>query len=185
MLLGLGGAGQLQRHQEIGGLPHPGRQAVLHRDHGRPAGAGAQRDMVEAEREGAVDRQRAAEAHAAIHRELARRSSSSRTILRKFLSQRTVMPYSATPPNPAMTRVVEAARTRLATSRIGANGTRSPSGVDAGDLGRQRLDLQPVDRGDEMAVIDQVMRQGEPGRAEPDHQHLVARSPASAAAGAG
>ena len=25
-------------------------------------------------------------------------------ILRKFLSQRTVMPYSATPPNPAMTR---------------------------------------------------------------------------------
>ena len=36
-----------------------------------------------------------------------RRSTSRRTILRKFLSQRTVMPYSATPPKPAITRVVE------------------------------------------------------------------------------
>ena len=69
--VGLGRAGQLQRHQEIRGLAHAGREAVLHRDHGRPAGAGAQRDVVEAEREGAVDRHRAAEAHAAIHRELA------------------------------------------------------------------------------------------------------------------
>ena len=33
-----------------------------------------------------------------------RRSSSSRIIFRKFLSQRTVMPYSATPPKPAITR---------------------------------------------------------------------------------
>ena len=45
---------------------------------------------------------------------------------------------------------------------------------DAGQFDRQRLDLEPVDRGDEMAVIDQMMRQGEPGRPEPDHQHLVA-----------
>ena len=35
---------------------------------------------------------------------LRRRSSSRRITLRKFLSQRTVMPYSATPPNPAITR---------------------------------------------------------------------------------
>ena len=33
-----------------------------------------------------------------------RRSSSSRITFRKFLFQRTVMPYSATPPKPAMTR---------------------------------------------------------------------------------
>ena len=67
--VGLGGAGELQRHQEIGGLAHAGGEPVLHRDDGGPAGAGAQRDVVEAEREGAVDGERAAEAHAAEHLE--------------------------------------------------------------------------------------------------------------------
>ena len=65
--VGLGRAGQLQRHQEIRGLPHPRREAVLHRDHRRPARPGAQRDMIEAEIERAVDRNCAAKAHAAIH----------------------------------------------------------------------------------------------------------------------
>ena len=59
----------------------------------------------------------------------------------------------------------------------------APSGVDPGNLGRQRLDLEPVDRGDEMAVVHQVVRQGEPGRAEPDDQHLVAGCRAAATAG--
>ena len=45
-----------KRHQKIRRLAHPGRETVLHRDHRRPAGAGAQRDMVEAQRKGAVDR---------------------------------------------------------------------------------------------------------------------------------
>ena len=65
--VGLGRAGQLQRHQEIRGLPHPRREAVLHRDHGRPAGPGTQCDMIEAQLERAVDRNRAAKTHAAIH----------------------------------------------------------------------------------------------------------------------
>jgi hypothetical protein len=69
--VGLGGAGELQRHQEVGGLTHAGGKPVLHRHDGRPAGPGAERDMVDAEREGAVDGERAAETHAAKHREFA------------------------------------------------------------------------------------------------------------------
>ena len=64
-------AGQLQRHQEIRRLANAAHQTVLHRDHGGPAGAGAERDVIEAQFEGAVDGQRAAEAHAAVHAELA------------------------------------------------------------------------------------------------------------------
>ena len=54
-----------------------------------------------------------------------RRSTSRRAILRKFLSQRTVMPYSATPPKPAITRSSSGSRSD-STSRMGWNGTRLP-----------------------------------------------------------
>jgi hypothetical protein len=47
-------------------------------------------------------------------------------ILRKFLSQRTVMPYSATPPKPAITRASSGSTSSL-TSRTGRKGTRLPS----------------------------------------------------------
>ena len=68
--IGFRRAGQLQRHQEIRRLPHAARQAVLHRDHRRPSRARAQRDVIEAQFERRIDRQRPAEAHAAEHREL-------------------------------------------------------------------------------------------------------------------
>ena len=45
---------------------------------------------------------------------------------------------------------------------------------DAADLGRQRLDLEPVDGGDEMPVVQQMVRQSEAGRAEADNEHLAA-----------
>ena len=95
-------------------------------------------------------------------------------ILRKFLFQRTVMPYSATPPNPAIAALVEPlVEVGDVADRRERHALAAAS--DAGDLRRQRLDLQPVDRGDEMAVVHQVMRQVEPGRPEADDQHLVAR----------
>ena len=68
--VGFGRAGELQRHQEIGRLAHAAHEAVLHRDHGGPAGARAQRDVIEAHFERAVDGHGAAEAHAAEHAEL-------------------------------------------------------------------------------------------------------------------
>ena len=63
----LGRAGQLQRHQEVGRLPHPARQPVGDVQHGGFAGAHAQRDVVEAHRPGVVhgNRRAAAEPHAA------------------------------------------------------------------------------------------------------------------------
>ena len=67
----LGGAGELQRHQEVRSGAHAARQAVRNVEHGRLARADAQRDVVEAHRHGVLQRHRAAEAHAAEHGELA------------------------------------------------------------------------------------------------------------------
>ena len=75
--------------------------------------------------------------------------------------QRTVMPYSATPPNPAITRSSRFSN-RVSTSRTGAD-----------EVEVERLDLQAVDGDDGVAVVHQMMRQGEPGRAEADDQHLA------------
>ena len=72
------------------------------------------------------------------------------------------MPYSATPPNPAMTRSSRFSNS-VSTSRTGAR-----------DVEAQRLDLQAVDGDDGVAVVHQMMRQGEAGRAEADDQHLAA-----------
>ena len=47
-------------------------------------------------------------------------------------------------------------------------------GRDAGLLGRQRLDLQAVDADHGVAVVHQVMREGEARRTQPDHQHGAA-----------
>src|SRR5207248_10324232 len=56
-------------------------------------------------------------------------------------------------------------------------GAAAAVGHDAGHLGWQRLDLQPVDRGDKMPVIHQMMRQRTAGRAKPDDEHLAPRCP--------
>ena len=60
------GAGELQGHQEVARLADAARQVVLHVDDRRPARARGDRDVVEAERPRVVERERAAEAHAAV-----------------------------------------------------------------------------------------------------------------------
>ena len=62
-------------------------------------------------------------------------------------------------------------------SRMGRNGTRLPCASTPEISARQRLDLQAIDGGHRVAVVHQMMRQREARRAQPDHQHLVARSP--------
>ncbi len=66
----LGRTGELQRHQKIRRRTYATRQAVRQVEHRGLAGAGAQRDVIEAHREGTLDRHRTAEAHATEHREL-------------------------------------------------------------------------------------------------------------------
>ena len=68
----LGRAGELQRHQEVGGRAHAGREAVRQFEHRRLARAGRDGDVIEAERERALGVERAAEAHAAEQRERGR-----------------------------------------------------------------------------------------------------------------
>ena len=63
-------AGQLQRHQEVAGLADAADQVVLDVDDRRPAGAGGDRDVIDPDRPRFVDRQRAAEAHAAVDLQL-------------------------------------------------------------------------------------------------------------------
>ncbi len=167
----LGRPGQLQRHQKIRGLAHPGGEIVGDRDHRRAAGPGAQRHVVETQRKGAVDRDRAAKAHPAIHRELAAAFEQQAHDLQEILVPAhgdAVFGDPAKPGHDPVVEPVDEARhiaDRLERLAAAVNG-------DAGDFGRQRLDLEPVDRGDEMTVVDQVMGEGEAGRPEADHQHL-------------
>ena len=85
------------------------------------------------------------------------------------MSQRTVMPYSATPPKPARRRsssgVVRSFQ--LSTAR-GGHASR------ADQIRRQRLDLQAVDADHAEAGVQQVLRQREAGRPEADDQHVLA-----------
>ena len=104
-----------------------------------------------------------------------RRSSSSRIIFRKFLSQRTVMPYSATPPKPAITRS-SSGSISASTSRTGSNGTRSPAIVMPRKRRVERLDLEPVDADHGVAVVDEVVRERESGRAHARRSARACRS---------
>ena len=170
----LGRAGQLQRHQEIGSLAHPGDEAVVHRDHGRTAGPGAQRDMVEAEGKRAGNRQRAAKAHPAIHRKPGAALQEEADQFEEILVPAHRDAVFGDPAEPGHHALVEP----LVEARDIAHGIERDAPAserDAGNLRGQWLDLQPVDRGDEMPVVDQMVRQVEPGGTEPDHQHLVAR----------
>src|SRR6185437_8863422 len=81
----------------------------------------------------------------------ARRSISRRMTLRKFLSHRTVMPYSATPPKPAIARSSRFSQSSAFTSRIGRVPARQQR-IDLEAPGqrqhvfqRARLDLRNVD----------------------------------------
>jgi hypothetical protein len=171
--LGLGGAGQLQRHQEIGGLAHAARQPVLHLDHRRTSRPHAQRDMVEAHLPGVVERQRPAEAHAAMHRE---RRAPFQQQPDEF--QEVLVPAHGDPVLGHAAETGEHARVQVLAQRRDVadrrEGRARASRTDAGHRGVERLDFQPVDPDHRMAVVEQVMRQRVSGRAHAHHQHLAA-----------
>ena len=122
-----------------------------------------------------VDGERAAEAHAAEHRELRAPLEQQADELEEILVPAdgdAVFGDAAEAGHDAVVeRFVE-----LATSRIGANGTRSPIAPTPRDLRGSGSILSPSIADDVMAVIHQMMREGEAGRAEADDQHLVAAS---------
>ena len=125
-----------------------------------------ERDVVEAQREGVVDASSVPPKRTPPNSaNCARRSSSRRIDLQEVLVPAhgdAVLGDAAEARHHALVERLVAASS---TSRIGSNGTRSPSRVDAGQRRGQRLDLQPVDADDGVAVVHQVMREREAGRA--------------------
>ena len=169
----LGRAGELQRHQEVRRRAHAARQAVGHVEHGGLARAGAQRDVVEAHGEGVLDRDRAAEAHAAEHRELRAPLEQQPHHLEVVLvpaNGDAVLGDAAEARHRAVAEILAQGGDVLHRLEADARAVR----LDAGLRRRQRLDLQPVDADDRVAVIHQVMRKIEAGRAQPDDQHGAA-----------
>ena len=164
-------AGELQRHEEVGGGAHAAREAVRDLEHRRPAGTGAQRDVVEAVGEGFVDGQRAAEAHAAEHRELAPPLEQQADDLEEVLvpaHRDAVLGDAAEARHGAVVeRLAQLANVldRLERDAVAQR-------VHAGNRGIERLDLQAVDADHGVAVVHQVVRDGEAGRPEADDQHL-------------
>src|SRR5262245_21880935 len=102
-----------------------------------------------------------------------RRSSRRRMSLRKFLSQRTVMPYSATPPNPAITRA-SSGSCSSAVSRIGRKEVRAPLTSTPETSRVERLDLESVHRNHAVTVVDEVVREREARGSKSHDQDLAA-----------
>ena len=84
------------------------------------------------------------------------------------------MPYSATPPKPAITRSSSGSAS-VADVADRLEGHALAVGVDAGQRGGERLDLEAVDADDRVAVVQQVVRERESGRAHADDQRALAR----------
>ena len=129
-------------------------------------------------------RQRAAEAHAAEHRERVAPLQQQPDHLQEVLvpaHRDAVLGDAAEAGHDAVVELL------LQLRDIADRPERHAAAVgrDARDFRRQRLDLQSVDRHDSVAVVHQMMREREARRPQAHHQHLAAASQASATGGAG
>ncbi len=170
---GLGRAGELQRHQEVRRSAHAARQSVRDVEHRRAPGAHRQCDVIEAELESVLQRQRATEPHATEHRELRAPFQQQPHQFQEVL----VPAHRDAVFGDAAEAGQDAVLQRLA--QIGHVAYRFESAarsvaVHAAQAGRQRLDLQAVDADDGMALVHEFMRQRVAGRTEAGHQHTVA-----------
>ena len=117
---------------------------------------------------------RAAEAHPAIHRERGAALEQEADDLQEILVPAHRDAVFGDAAEPGHRRARRAGRTRLGDVADRRERTRSPAATPEMSGGSGSI-FSPSIGGDEMPVIDQVMRQGEAGGAEPDDQHLVAR----------
>jgi hypothetical protein len=180
----LGRARELQRHQEVRRRAHAARQPVGHVEHRRLAGA---------RRTARCGRSPCRSASFGVSvppkrtppniAKALRRSSSRRMSFRKFLSQRTVMPYSATPPKPAIMRASRSfvERRDIADRREGHALARHVDAGSAGAAARSSVRRCRPPCGRRSSGV----RQREAGRPQADDQHALAGIGPSAAGGAG
>ncbi len=170
----LGRAGKLQRHQEIRRRTYAARETIGHVEHGGLARAGAQRNVIEAHREGVLDRNGAAETHTAKHRELRAPLEQQPHHLEVVLvpaNGDAVFGDAAETRHRPIAEVLAQGGDVLHRREGDACSVR----LDAGLRRRQRLDLQPVDADDRVAVVHQVMGKVEAGGTQPDDQHRAPR----------
>ena len=168
--LGLGRAGQLQRHQEVARGAHAARQAVRDVERRRAPCADGERDMVEAQAPGVLDAERAAEAHAADQREPVAPLEEQTDQLEEVLvpaHRDAVLGHAA---EAGQRAVVERLAQRGDVAYRAEGHARAVLG-HARERGRQRLDLEPVDRDHLVAVVHQVVCEREARGAGADHQH--------------
>ena len=183
--VGLGRAGELQRHQEVRGLAHAAREAVLHRHDGRPPGAGAERDVVEAQREGArrwssVPPKRTPPNMANSRAPLQQQADELEEILVPAHGDAVFGDAAETGHDAVVERFVKLAhvahRLEGMARRRASRRRKYPRAAARSSARRWPTTC--------VAVIHQMMREREARRAQPDHQHLVAGCRPAAAAGA-
>ncbi len=171
--IGFGRAGQLKRHEEVGGLANATRQIVLHVDHRGLARAHAERNVIEAHLEGRVHGDGAAESHAAVERKLGAALEQQAHHLQVVLvpaDRDAVLSHAAEACHGAMIQRFE----QFVGIADRAERNAIAERIDARDAGGQRLDLESIDSGHRVPVVHQVVRQRESGRAHAHDEHLLA-----------
>ena len=165
----LEGAGELQRHQEVARLPNTPNQVVLHVDDRRLARAGRDRHVIEAVAPGVLDRQRAAEPDAAVHPDAA--PARQRQVQQR---EEVLVPPHGDAVLRDAAEPLEHAFVELAVDFRPLADRPRAVGADAGDVVRQRLDLQPVDADHAEAVVHQIVRERVARRAEAHDEDVLA-----------
>ncbi len=171
--IGLRRAGELQRHQEVGRRAHAGRKPVRQFEHRGLAGAGGHRDVVESQLERAVGVDRAAEAHAAEHRETVATLEQQADHLEKALVPAHGDPVlgdaTESRHHAIVERLLEHREVADRLERLALAGRRHTRKRRV-----ERLDLETVDADDRVAVVQQVMRERESCRSHPDDERALA-----------
>ena len=157
----LGGARELQTHQEVIGLTHAARQRARDRQGLRQAGADGDGDMIEPQRPGLLDRDGSAEAHPAV--DLEGRAAGEREIdeLEEILVPAhgdAVFGHAAETGHDALIQPLFQCRPV------------AHRPVD--QLARQRLDLEAFGADHREPFHQQVMGECEARRSHTGHEHL-------------
>ena len=165
----LGGAGQLQRHQEIRCLADATNKVVLHVDDGRFAGARGDGNVIEAQAPGILDGQRPAEAHAAVEFEVAAPRQGQIDDLEEVLVPAhgdAVFGDAAEAGHDALVQIfVDGGKVAHYLRQVLRT---------TGELTGQGFDLEGVDADHRETFVQEIVRQGIARRSHAHHQHFFA-----------
>ena len=171
--LGLGRAGELEGHEEIGGLADAAGEAVLHRNNGRTAGSCAQRDVIEAHVEGAVDGEGAAETDAAEHAEFSAAFEEEADDLEKIFVPADGDAVLGDASEAGVDALIKAF-VNIRDVADGAEGVAFAERIDTRHLVVKGFDFEAIDGDDGVAIIHEVVGEGESGGTKADDENFFA-----------